>query len=44
MKNEGGLITSADVKIPDGSGYIRATMVDAEGHRAWTNPIFFDGR
>lgn len=44
VKNEGGLVTAADVKIPDGSKYIRATMVDAEGRRAWTNPIFFDGR
>ena len=23
-------------------GYIRATVVDAEGRRAWTNPIFFE--
>jgi len=44
VKNEGGLITAADVKIPDGSKYIRATMVDAEGRRAWSNPIFLDGR
>ena len=44
VKNEGGLVTAADVKIPNGSKYIRATMVDAEGRRAWTNPIFFDGR
>ena len=44
VKNEGGLITSADVKLPAGAKYIRATMVDAEGRRDWTNPIFLDGR
>ena len=44
VKNEGGFVTSADVKLPAGSKYIRATMVDAEGNRAWTNPIFLDGR
>ena len=26
------------------TGYIRASVIDAQGRRAWTNPIFFDGR
>ena len=44
VSKEGELVTSADVKLPDGAKYIRTTMVDAEGRRAWSNPIFLDGR
>lgn len=43
-RNEGGLIEVAEHRLPEGISYIRATMVDAEGRRAWTNPIFLDGR
>ena len=44
VRNSSGLISSADVKLPAGAKYIRATVVDAEGRRAWTNPIFLDAR
>ena len=35
-------ITHAQVNFHSKAKYIRATMVDAEGRRAWTNPIFLD--
>ncbi|MDY3026661.1 MAG: CehA/McbA family metallohydrolase [Candidatus Faecivicinus sp.] len=33
-------ITTAEQEIPKEISYIRASVVDANGHRAWTNPIF----
>lgn len=38
-----GLITQASFNIKDGRpyDYIRATVIDENGNRAWTNPIFF---
>lgn len=36
---EDGSITEASEQLRLG-GYIRATVVDAQGRRAWTNPIF----
>ena len=44
VRTPGGLVTRAEIKLPDETRYLRATMVDAEGHRAWTNPIFLDER
>ena len=37
-------VTRAEIKIPDATKYLRVTMVDEAGHRAWSNPIFFDER
>ena len=37
---EGETVTTASVNVREGTGYIRATMVDEQGRRAWTNPIF----
>ena len=42
LKNEEGLITEASMKIPECSNYIRGVVEDAEGRRAWTNPIYLD--
>lgn len=39
-RNADGLITRAEFKVPEYFSYIRATMVDETGRRAWTNPIF----
>lgn len=39
-RNADGLITRAEFKVPEYFSYIRATMVDEAGRRAWTNPIF----
>ena len=33
-------VTSGDCKVSAGSRYIRAVVMDAQGRRAWTNPIF----
>ena len=44
VTNPEGLVTHAQITIMSDSDYIRATMVDAQGRRAWTNPIFLDGR
>ncbi|MDO4388589.1 MAG: hypothetical protein Q4C31_05985 [Eubacteriales bacterium] len=44
VRNAGGLVTRAEIKLPEETRYLRATMVDAEGRRAWTNPIFLDER
>ena len=36
-------LTSAETRLPvDRIRYIRASVIDANGHRAWTNPIFLD--
>ena len=40
VRNEEGLITHAEMKIDAHYPYLRVTMVDAEGKRAWSNPIF----
>ncbi len=42
---EGGkLLTEASHVLTDREAYVRAVCVDANGHSAWTNPIFFDER
>ena len=38
---DGEKLTQAEAKIPEGQSYIRASVIDANGRRAWTNPIFF---
>ena len=38
----GEALTSASIKVRTGTDYIRAVVVDAQGRRAWTNPIFFE--
>lgn len=35
-------ITHATLKMPSHLSYLRAIVMDAQGNRAWTNPIFFD--
>ncbi len=40
IRNDDGLVTHAEFKLPEHLNYIRATMVDENGKRAWTNPIF----
>ncbi len=39
---EGQTITEGSTNVRKGSGYIRAVVTDAQGRRAWTNPIFFE--
>lgn len=39
---EGGEMLNEACEPLRTDGYIRATVVDAEGRRAWTNPIFFE--
>lgn len=33
---------AGQIKVREGSDYIRAEVVDAQGRQAWTNPIFLD--
>lgn len=40
VDGEGELIESAEFKIPDYVKYVRAVVIDEEGRKAWTNPIF----
>ena len=35
-----GKLTRATFRCPEGMQYLRATVMDAQGRRAWTNPIF----
>ena len=37
---EGDTFTGTQLQIKDDWEYIRATVVDKEGRKAWTNPIF----
>lgn len=39
---EGENLTRAECNVYDTVNYIRAGIIDAEGRRAWTNPIFFE--
>jgi hypothetical protein len=39
---EGDSVTAGSMKLRAGLNYVRATVVDEKGRRAWTNPIFFD--
>lgn len=38
----GQTLCRGEKKVEQGVPYVRATVVDACGRRAWTNPIFFD--
>lgn len=38
----GGNVENAEFKIPDYYTYIRASVVDDQGRKAWTNPIFLN--
>lgn len=38
VRGEG--IESAEFKVPEHYAYLRASVVDAQGRKAWTNPIF----
>ncbi len=38
-----GDVTLATLKLPPHAKYIRGVVQDAQGRRAWTNPIFLDG-
>ena len=40
VRDAGGLVTRAELELQEGDRYVRATMVDEAGRRAWTNPIF----
>lgn len=42
VEAENSLITSAELDLKDDYRYIRAYVIDSEGNRAWTNPIFLD--
>ena len=39
-KTAGEHVTHAECSIYDGIHYVRAVVTDAQGRRAWTNPIF----
>lgn len=39
---EGETVCEGSVTLRDGLNYVRATVVDEKGRRAWTNPIFYD--
>lgn len=39
-REEGRLIECAQFKVPEYYTYVRAVVIDAEGNKAWTNPIF----
>ena len=40
VRNPDGLVTRAEMKLNPSDPYVRATVVDANGNRAWSNPIF----
>lgn len=40
--NGDGLITRASIPVEDAFSYVRASVTDAQGRRAWTNPIFLN--
>ena len=35
-------IQAAQIDVIPGTNYIRAEVIDKEGRKAWTNPIFLD--
>ena len=42
VRNESGLISRGEFKVPAHYRYLRAAAVDSMGRHAWTNPIFFN--
>lgn len=41
IRNAEGQLTRAEFKVPEYFTYLRAAVIDSQGRRAWTNPIFF---
>ena len=39
IAQDGEPLTSIEWKMPEGSKYVRAEVIDANGKHAWTNPI-----
>ena len=39
-RDPAGAMTEAECGLPQGLKYVRAVVMDAQGRRAWTNPIF----
>ena len=37
-------LTAASYRLTGKESYVRVVCVDENGHSAWSNPIFFDGR
>lgn len=42
VRAQHGLITEAEFDVPTSNRYLRASVTDEAGLRAWTNPIFLD--
>ncbi|MBR3874756.1 MAG: CehA/McbA family metallohydrolase [Clostridia bacterium] len=40
VRNADGLVTRAEFKVPEHYQYLRVSMIDELGRRAWSNPIF----
>jgi hypothetical protein len=36
--------TTAQYKVQGAEGYVRAVITDSDGRKAWTQPVFLDGR
>lgn len=36
--------SAADYRLRGDEGYVRAVITDSDGHKAWTQPLFVDGR
>ncbi len=43
IRNAGKPIESVAERLPEGIPYLRATVMDSLGRKAWTNPIFLNG-
>jgi hypothetical protein len=39
-RNSGGLVTAARLNLPEAPPYVRVEIMDADGRRAWTNPLW----
>ncbi len=42
IKNDGKPIESTDERLPANIPYLRAVVMDTQGRKAWTNPIFLN--
>lgn len=40
LRGDGNLICAAEFNLPAAFSYVRATVMDTHGRKAWTNPIF----
>ena len=43
LKTAGEHVNHAECSLPEGIRYVRAVVTDAQGRRAWTNPIILRG-